>query len=142
MISKIGSVNKYVAKNGSSCVAIKTNSPIHMYSVFHTHYTPSHIVHLINYNLNIYCISLDIMRKYIFNCSLHTLSDKCMYKPKKTNQNNSSIYHISRIALIDDIDIYKKYAKLSKLGMIDYNSIRIFKTTIPIQIGSLILIGK
>ena len=65
-----------------------------------------------------------------------------MYKPKKTNQNNSSIYHISRIALIDDIDIYKKYAKLSKLGMIDYNSIRIFKTTIPIQIGSLILIGK
>ena len=125
-----------------SWVAIKPNSPIHMYSVFYTHYTPSHIVHLINYSLNIYCISLDIIRKYIFNCSLHTLRDKCMYKPKKTNQNNSSIYHIFRIALIDNIDIYKKYAKLSKLGMIDYNSIRIFKTTIPIQIGSLILIGK
>ena len=72
-----------------SWVAIKPYSPIHMYSVFYTHYTPSHIVHLINYNLNIYCISLDIIRKYIFNCSLHTLSDKFMYKPKKTIKTSS-----------------------------------------------------
>ena len=86
---------QFVSTHFISWVGIKPNSPIHMYSVFYTHYTPSHIVHLINYNLNIYCISLDIIRKYIFNCSLHTLSDKFMYKPKKTNQNNSSIYHIS-----------------------------------------------
>ena len=63
-------------------------------------------------------------------------------KPIKTIVVFIIYLRIFRIALIDNIDIYKKYAKLSKLGMIDYNFIRIFKTTIPIQIGSLILIGK
>ena len=64
-------------------------------------------------------------------------------KPIKTIVVFIIYLRIFTIALIINIDIfYKKYAKLSKLGMIDYNFIRIFKTTIPIQIGSLILIGK